>query len=332
MRDFLLQTPCNDFDIEIHQCSVGKFETLMQKLGAKGVGKSFFVYKYDDIDISLPRTESKVAHGHRGFSVSLAKDLKQACMRRDFTFNALVYDMQENHIVDFFGGIKDIEQKVLKIVNTQTFMDDSLRVLRAMQFCARFGFKIESHSLKIMQNMDLSDLSDERIFKEFEKMFYAPKLHFGLYYMLKLCIAKKIFDKELNFRKFFKYSKLLNQKFNPKFYHYMFIYQLKSEFNFQKLQALPNNYTQCFKQPKLPKKITKRYLLAVAIHYKIADFLGNYNKKVIQYAKELDIYDKKFQALSNERVIALGYKGKKISQKIKEENLKAIRSVSCTKN
>jgi len=299
----------------------------MLKLGAKGVGKSFFVYKYDGIDISLPRTESKISYGHKGFSVALAKNLKGASLRRDFTCNALAYDMQKGEIIDFFGGIEDIKNKTLQIVNPKTFVDDSLRVLRAMQFCARFGFKVALNSLQIMQKMDLSDLSDERIFQEFEKMFYAPYLHYGLYYMNKLCIAKKIFNKELNFQKFFKYSKLLTQKFNPKFYHYMFIYHLRNEFDFKKLKALPKSYERCFKQPKLPKKITKRYLLAVAMQYKIDDFLGNYNKKVIQYAKEYNVYNQKFQAISNKKVLALGYKGKEISQKIKEQNLKALRSI-----
>ncbi|MGM0623570.1 MAG: CCA tRNA nucleotidyltransferase, partial [Campylobacterota bacterium] len=85
VRDALLGRPCHDFDLEIHGCSPKEFDALMRALGAKGVGKSFFVYKYKDIDIALPRTEKKIATGHRGFTVDLARGTKQASMRRDFT-------------------------------------------------------------------------------------------------------------------------------------------------------------------------------------------------------------------------------------------------------
>ena len=185
----------------------------MHKLGAKGVGKSFYVYKYNGIDIALPRTESKVSQGHRGFSVALANGIKQACKRRDFTINALMYDMQTESIVDLFGGIDDIKNKTLRIVDTQSFCEDSLRVLRAMQFCARFKLKIEHKSLDLMQGIDLADLSDQRVFKEFDKMFQAPHLHYGLYAMLQTKISQKIFYKELTFAKFLYYCKVLQQNF-----------------------------------------------------------------------------------------------------------------------
>lgn len=299
----------------------------MQILKAKGVGKSFFVYKYADIDISLPRTESKTANGHRGFTVGLATDAKQACKRRDFTINALMYDLKTQSIVDFFGGLDDIENKILKIVDHNSFAEDSLRVLRAMQFSARLGFKIDANSIMLMQKMDLDDLSNERVFNEFEKMFYAPKLHYGLYYMLRLCVAKKLFASEITFAKFLFYAKALHQDFNPKSYHYMFIYHLKRDFNFSKLQTLPKHYLKALQQPLLPKNVTKRYVAAVATRYKIEDYLGNYSKKVIQYAKELDVYQKKFIACDPLVLKAQGLKGDAIKSTIKEKNIQAIRAI-----
>lgn len=327
MRDYFLNNLVNDYDIEVHNCSVQKFEHLMQKLGAKGVGKSFFVYKYKGIDISLPRHESKEGTGHKGFKVWLATDLKSAAKRRDFTINALMYDLQNECVVDLFDGLADLKNKKIRIVNTQSFKEDSLRILRAMQFSARFKFKIEPASLKIMQAMSIDNLSRERIFKEFEKMFKAKYLHYGLYYMLQLNIAQKIFHKQLDFKKFYRYSKILNTPFSERFYKYMFIYHLKKEFDFTKLSVLPKEYNICFTHPLLPKKITKRYVLGVATKVEIKNFLGNYNKKVIQYAKELSVFNKKFQAVAVEKIIAQGYKNKAIAQKLIQENIKAIRNV-----
>jgi tRNA nucleotidyltransferase (CCA-adding enzyme) len=302
----------------------------MQKLGAKGVGKSFFVYKYDNIDISLPRTESKVAKGHRGFDVSLATNTLSAAKRRDFTVNALMYDIKNETIIDHFGGLNDLKHKILKIVDKQTFVDDSLRVLRAMQFSARLGFKIDKNSAVLMRQMDLSDLSDARIFSEFEKMFYAKNLHYGLYAMLTLDIAQKLFCRTMNFKTFLKTAKLLRKNFAGHLYAFAFIYQLKRYFDFTKLTALPKCYTMALAQPNVPSKITNRYVLAVALRWEIKNFLGNYDKKVIQYAKELSVWDAKFQAVQPAEVIKLGYKNGEISKKIKQENLKAIRNLRRT--
>ncbi|MBT8348239.1 MAG: hypothetical protein HKP62_02180, partial [Sulfurovum sp.] len=106
VRDRILGHECKDYDIECFGISVDDFETAMEHLGAQGVGKSFFVYKYHDLDIALPRTEQKVSAGHRGFEVSLASDEKEASKRRDFTINALMYDIQNQQIRDFWNGLE----------------------------------------------------------------------------------------------------------------------------------------------------------------------------------------------------------------------------------
>jgi tRNA nucleotidyltransferase (CCA-adding enzyme) len=113
VRDRILGDECKDYDIECFGISVDDFEIAMEHLGAQGVGKSFFVYKYHDLDIALPRTEQKVSPGHRGFEVSLATEEKEASKRRDFTINALMYDIQNEQILDFWHGLDDLEHKVL---------------------------------------------------------------------------------------------------------------------------------------------------------------------------------------------------------------------------
>ncbi|MDQ7046927.1 MAG: hypothetical protein Q9M39_04660 [Sulfurovum sp.] len=190
VRDRLLGVACKDYDIECFGICVEDFELAMEHLGALGVGKKFFVYKYHDLDIALPRKEKKVATGHRGFEVSLATEEKEASKRRDFTVNALMYDIQNEEILDFWDGLKDLEEKVLRVVDEKSFREDSLRVLRAMQFTARFGFKIEKKSCLICQSIALDDLPKERLFLEFEKMFNGRYLHYGLYYLFVLGIAR----------------------------------------------------------------------------------------------------------------------------------------------
>ncbi len=327
VRDALLGRPCHDFDLEIHGCGPKQFEALMHALGAKGVGKSFFVYKYKGIDIALPRTEKKIAKGHRGFAVDLAGGTQQASIRRDFTINALLYDLDKERIIDHFGGIEDIIKKRLRVVNAARFQEDSLRVLRAMRFAAQLGFKIDRASIALMRDMDLSDLSGQRITNELEKMFAAPHLHYGLYYLLCLQISDKLLGCTLTRPKFVFYAKkLASLPKDAPFYDLLFVYHTRRDCSFDRLK-LPNRFKPCFTQPLLPKTVTKRYVAGVATRYRIDTFLGNYSKKVIQYAKRLHVNKKKFQALNPKELINTGYSGKQIGRALQKANRDKIRTM-----
>ncbi len=137
VRDMVMGREIYDLDIECFGIDPESFDAAMHRLGAKGVGKSFFVYKYGHLDIALPRIERKVGEGHRGFAVELAKDTKEASRRRDFTMNALMLDLQSGEIVDHWGGLKDIQKRLIRVVDPKKFTEDSLRVLRAMRSDAR---------------------------------------------------------------------------------------------------------------------------------------------------------------------------------------------------
>jgi tRNA nucleotidyltransferase (CCA-adding enzyme) len=103
LRDILMHKTPTDFDIEIYDITPKKFEILMNKLGAKGVGKSFFVYKYKNFDLSLPRTENKIDKGHKGFEVKICQNEKEASKRRDFTINSIMLNIFTNEILDFYS-------------------------------------------------------------------------------------------------------------------------------------------------------------------------------------------------------------------------------------
>ena len=118
-----------------------RLRRLLETFGrVETVGESFQVYKSGDIDVSLPRRESKSGRGHRGFDITgdPTMTLDEAARRRDFTINAIAWDPLTDEYLDPCDGRGDIERRLLRVVDPATFGDDSLRVLRAMQFAARF--------------------------------------------------------------------------------------------------------------------------------------------------------------------------------------------------
>jgi len=195
IRDTLLQKKSTDIDIEVY--AVNNLETLQKMLEPFGsvnlVGKSFGILKLAlfnyDVDFSLPRRESKKTGGHRGFTIYLSgqMDFATASLRRDFTINAIGYDINTSLLLDPYGGQKDLQSRMLRCVNEQTFIEDPLRVLRAVQMAARFNLTCDETLLKLMKNMvsegALRELPKERIFGELKKLLLKaaqPSIGFKL--------------------------------------------------------------------------------------------------------------------------------------------------------
>jgi tRNA nucleotidyltransferase (CCA-adding enzyme) len=119
---------------------------------------------------------------------------EEAARRRDFTINAIMQDALTGEIVDEYDGRADIENKILRVVSRETFAEDSLRVLRAAQFAARFEFAIDAETREICRSIDLTDLPKERIWGELEKLLLKPeKPSIGLQYFYDLRIAEQLF-------------------------------------------------------------------------------------------------------------------------------------------
>jgi tRNA nucleotidyltransferase (CCA-adding enzyme) len=273
VRDEILGKNAKEYDLEVYDIDPETFDKLMKKLGAKGVGKSFFVYKWKNFDIALPRVESKVAKGHRGFKVSITQDEKEASKRRDFTMNALMKNIYTGKILDFWGGIEDIKKKIIRHINDKTFIEDSLRVLRAMQFASRLKFKVAKETIKLCQSIDLSDLTKERIYMEFEKMFKSKYLYYGFYYFIVLGIAKKLFNLSFSKKEFFHLAKIY--KINPIesffLYHLIYYKHLNHE-NVITTLNLPNKLKKEIKIKKCPKIVTNRFLYGLALKYPLKTF------------------------------------------------------------
>ncbi len=326
VRDLLMGRELKDFDLEVYDIEPELFDKLMKKLGAKGVGKSFFVYKYKVFDIALARREKKVSKGHRGFLVEVAKDEKEASRRRDFTMNALMINLFSGELLDLWGGVRDIERKLIRIVDKERFKEDSLRVLRAMQFSARLGFKVEKNSCEIMKEIDLLDLTKDRIFWEFEKMFFGKFLHFGLYYLSALEISKKLLNITISKEIFFKTALELaknRDKFDKRYYQYYFLYILSKNLNisFDKIALMinaPNSYLKILrKQVPLPKEVSDKFLLTLSLDYPIKEWLGNYFDSVKERAVKLGIYEEKFKSkIKAEDLLKEGFRGRELGREL----------------
>lgn len=180
VRDKILGRESKDLDLLITGVPLDQLEGILKKYGkVDNVGKSFGIIKFNtpelgELDIAIPRTETKNdAGGYQGFDVTsdhtlpIEKDLE----RRDFTINAIAKD-SSGLMIDPYGGQGDIEKKQIKMVNPQAFSDDPLRMLRAVQFAARFGFEIEPETMNAIQQnaAKIKEISPERILIEFDKI------------------------------------------------------------------------------------------------------------------------------------------------------------------
>jgi tRNA nucleotidyltransferase (CCA-adding enzyme) len=186
VRDRLLNRPCKDLDVEVFGIPQDRLLTLLRSLGrVEPVGQAFPVYKLGGIDVALPRRESKTGRGHKGFTVEGDHTMafEEAARRRDFTINAIGWDPLTDEYLDPFNGRRDLDLRALRIVDPRTFADDSLRVLRAIQFAARFELTVDPEARRICSSIALDDLPAERIWGEFEKLLLQaerPSIGFTL--------------------------------------------------------------------------------------------------------------------------------------------------------
>jgi len=206
VRDHFLGLPCKDYDVEVYGLeSMDTLEALLSQYGSVNlVGKSFgvlkFTYEGEEYDFSFPRSEKKTGVGHRGFDVEVdgKLDFKTASRRRDFTINAMGYEIEKKAFIDPFGGLEDIKQKKLRHIEDETFIEDPLRVYRAVQFSARFGFELDIKTKKLCKEMVEKNMLDvlpkERVYLEWQKLLLkAPKPSQGFELMRELGIIERYF-------------------------------------------------------------------------------------------------------------------------------------------
>jgi tRNA nucleotidyltransferase (CCA-adding enzyme) len=196
VRDHLMGRESKDIDVEVFGIPSERLRQLLEPLGrVETVGESFQVYKVGDVDVSLPRRESKSGRGHRGFDVTgdPAMTVEDAARRRDFTVNAISWDPLTDQYLDPFDGRGDIARRLLRVVDRTTFADDSLRVLRAIQFAARLDFALDEAARLLCREIPLDDLPSERVWGEIEKLLLAPRPSIGFALAMDLGVISALF-------------------------------------------------------------------------------------------------------------------------------------------
>ena len=205
VRDRFLKIPHKDMDLLVRNISIEPLKALLNPYGKVAlVGKAFGVLKFTPhlnpdttIDIALPRTERSTGTGHRDFDVAYDPNLpvEKDLERRDFTINAMAFDLKTEKIVDPFDGQKDLAAKILRQVFDKAFEEDPLRLIRAVQFAARFELTIEAKTFEAMKaNAErITTVSPERIIEELKKLFLAKTPSIGFEIMRETGLLKKIF-------------------------------------------------------------------------------------------------------------------------------------------
>ena len=198
VRDELMGKQPKDWDLEVYGIEPQRLREMLDQFGSVNVvGEAFTVYKLAaDLDVSLPRRERKTGRGHRAFFIEgdPSMTIEEATKRRDFTINAILKDPLTGEIVDPFHGREDLDRRILRAVSPETFGEDSLRVLRAAQFAARFEFEIEQKAVELCRAIDLSDLPAERTWGEMEKLLLrAQRPSIGLDWLRRLGAVDQLF-------------------------------------------------------------------------------------------------------------------------------------------
>lgn len=193
--DLLLDRTPKDWDIEVYGVSYDTLVTALTDYDPKTVGKSFGIIKLSrekcdgaDLDISVPRRDNRVGVGHKDFECDLDPTMtpKEAAMRRDFTINSMYIDLKTGTLVDYFGGLHDLQRGVLRATNPETFVEDPLRALRAMQLLARKAKVVDPSTMALIRTMrgTFPNLSKERVYEEFRKLLmFADKPSIGLNFL-----------------------------------------------------------------------------------------------------------------------------------------------------
>ena len=177
VRDALMDVDSKDHDIEVHGIEIDDLRRLLKPFGkVNEIGKSFGVFKLAtselDCDVSIPRHDNHVGPAHNDVEIvgNPYMGIESAARRRDLTINAIAFDPLSQEFADPFGGMRDIERARLVAVDPRTFSEDPLRVLRVIQFAARFGFSVQKDLADLCRKTSLFSLPPERIWGEFEKL------------------------------------------------------------------------------------------------------------------------------------------------------------------
>ena len=174
VRDRLMGVASKDIDIEVYGVTPAALRGVLSALGEvydKGASFCVLGLRHYDLDIAMPRRESRTGLKHTDFDVSVDPFLsfEEASRRRDFTVNAMMLDPLTGEVIDCWRGRDDLERRVIRHVSDETCGDDPLRVFRAAQFAARLRASIAPETVALSRTLDVTHISRERVWEELSK-------------------------------------------------------------------------------------------------------------------------------------------------------------------
>lgn len=205
VRDLLLGRNLKDLDLLVQNIPMNELISFLENYGKTNlVGKSFGIIKFIpkqneqlEFDIALPRKEISTGKGHKDFLVEFDHTLpiQEDLKRRDFTINAMAQNLLTEEIIDPFLGQQDLKNKIIRTTFKDSFLEDPLRLLRAIQFAARFEFNIEEETFSQMQQHAplIKTVARERIIEEIKKLMSADKPSRGFDLMFDCGLLEFIF-------------------------------------------------------------------------------------------------------------------------------------------
>ena len=190
IRNIIYNIEHNDCDAEVYFILKDKIiEILSKRYRTLLVGVSFAVIKLVDenIDISLPRTDICIGSGHKSFDIYVDEFMSyyRSARRRDLTINSIGYCIKYKILFDYYKGIDDIHNKNITPVDTYKFMEDPLRLLRAVYFATKLQFKFSDAMLQlyIKYNHTIMNMSIERVSNEIYKIFNSKHMSYAFQYL-----------------------------------------------------------------------------------------------------------------------------------------------------
>lgn len=200
VRDELLKIPSLDTDL----CYEGNAIEFAQKQGLNIIktnndfGTVRVLEDSKEIDIASTRTETYPRKGHLPKVDNIGCPLREDLKRRDFTINAMAKRTSDGELIDYFNGLDDIKNKIIRVLHKNSFIDDPTRIIRGLKFSVRFGFELSEETKKLqdeyLNNINY-DMSYHRIRKELIETFnldsaeaYDKFVEQGIYKLLGDCV------------------------------------------------------------------------------------------------------------------------------------------------
>lgn len=177
IRNFLMNKKIKDYDLEVYDVSFEKLKTLLADQKDMYINDKFQTIKIKNLEIGLPRLETKLGRAYDEYEIAIITDhdYEKAAQRRDFTINALMYDVDEDILYDFYGGLEDIKHSSLRYIDEKIYLEDPIRVLRLLKYQAIYNLNIEDKTLAASKTMaaDLNKQPHEMVAKLFSEIVVA---------------------------------------------------------------------------------------------------------------------------------------------------------------